>query len=272
MPSAAERFLIDFHARLPGATGHALGGVAVRCAGRAFASSYELLATQVPADSKRVLDVACGDGVLLALIAARCAGARMTGIDMSAAELAAARKRLHGQAELIECRAQQLPFADATFDAITSHMALMLMDDVHVVLRELRRVAQPGAKFAAVVGAGFPASPAIDAYRELLKPHLAASAARVAIGDPRWREAEGPRTLLQEAGFHGATTDAVEGELRLSPSDLWDWFMLMYDPYFVDAQIVAALGVQFIASMTAAVDAEGLVALPVAWKLVRATA
>lgn len=143
MASAAERFLIDFHARFPGATGQALGNVAVRCGGRGFASSYELLAAQVPADSKRVLDVACGDGVLLALIAARCPGARLAGIDMSAAELAAARTRLGGQAELVECRAQQLPFADGTFDALTSHMALMLMDDMPVVLRELRRVGGP---------------------------------------------------------------------------------------------------------------------------------
>jgi ubiquinone/menaquinone biosynthesis C-methylase UbiE len=272
MSSAAERFLIDFHARLPGATGRAIADVAVRCAGRVFASSYELLAEQVPASAKRVLDVACGDGVLIALIARRCPGARLTGIDMSAAELAAARARLQGQAELVECRAQELPFADGSFDAITSHMALMLMDDVSAVLRELRRVAQRGARFSAVVGAGFPASPAMQRYRELLNPHLAASATRVAIGDARWREAEGPRALLQEAGFDGVTIDPVEGELRLPPSDLWDWFMLTYDAHFVDSRALAAIREQYLASMGPAADADGRIGLPVSWRLVQATA
>lgn len=109
-------------------------------------------------------------------------------------------------------------------------------------------------------------------YLELIKPRLAESGARVQMGDAQWREAEGPRTLLQEAGFEGVTTDAVEGELRMSPSDLWDWFLLMYDPYFLDAQTVAAMGEQFISSMQTAVDTDGHVGLPIAWRLVQATA
>jgi SAM-dependent methyltransferase len=154
MPSPAERFLADFHARHAGATSVALGNIPVTCEGRPFASSYDALAARVPADASSLLDLACGDGYLLERIAALLPGARLTGIDMSAAELAAAGSRLQGRAALHEGRAQELPFADASFDAVTCHMAMMLMDDAPAVLAEVRRVLRPAHRPSASLPCG----------------------------------------------------------------------------------------------------------------------
>jgi ubiquinone/menaquinone biosynthesis C-methylase UbiE len=76
---------------------------------------------------KGVLDLGCGDGLLLEFLA-REGGRLLAGVDLSPYSLALARRRpaLTG-ARLEEGRAQELPFADDSFDACVSHMALMLM-------------------------------------------------------------------------------------------------------------------------------------------------
>lgn len=272
MTSPAERFLIDFHARHAGATAIALGPLPVTCDGDAFASSYELLATQVPATATALLDVACGDGYLLALLAAHRPGLQLTGVDMSTEELAAAASRLQGRANLHRCRAQELPFDDGSFDVVVSHMALMLMDDSPGVLAEIRRVLGKRGMLAAMIGSAFPASAALDLYRDLLKPHLAASTDVVTLGDKRWRTPDGIEAMLADAGFRDIALSKAEGELKLAPAALWDWLMLMYDAHFVDEAARAVLRVQYLRAVDAIAEPDGSVPLPVAWRLATAVA
>lgn len=267
MPSAAERFLVDFHAEHTGATSIALGDLPVRCQAAEFESSYDLLAAQVPQAAARVLDLACGDGFLLSRLA-RTPGRELAGVDMSAAELGRARDRLQGAAHLIQCRAQELPFPDGHFDAVVSHMALMLMDESDQVLAEVHRVLRSQGQLAAVVGAPFPSSPPFDAYRSLLQPHFAGSATRVAIGDPHWRTPDGTRQLLQQTGFREIAISDVDGELTLAPAQLWSWLMLMYDAHFVDAPTRESLRMKYLSTVSAMTDAQGKLRVPIRWVLV----
>ena len=69
--SDSERFLSGFHDADPGVTSRAFADLPASMAGTAYASSYECLASVVPADARTVLDLACGDGFLLSLLAAR---------------------------------------------------------------------------------------------------------------------------------------------------------------------------------------------------------
>ena len=271
MPTPAENFLLAFHARFAGATSIAFGNMPVHVGGDTFASSYEVLAAQVPRDAAHILDLACGDGWLLALLARTHPGATLAGVDMSPAELAAAAARLKGRASLHECRAQQLPFADAAFDAVTCHMALMLMDDAAGVLVELRRVLRAGGTLAAVVGAGFVASPVADLYRTLLQPQLASASTFTPLGDRSWRTAEGVHALLGQAGFAEVSDALIEGELRRTPEGLWDYFTRMYDLHFLDDAVVADLRERFIAGAATLAAADGTVPLAIAWRRVRAS-
>jgi demethylmenaquinone methyltransferase / 2-methoxy-6-polyprenyl-1,4-benzoquinol methylase len=99
------------------------------------------------AASDTVLDVATGTGAVAAELRRR-RGCRVVGIDQSPEMLAVARTRLGTEVELHEGRAEQLPFDDATFDALTFTYLLRYVDDPGATLRELARVVRPGGTIA----------------------------------------------------------------------------------------------------------------------------
>jgi SAM-dependent methyltransferase len=101
-----------------------------------------------PLDGLRVLDAGCGSGIYAELLTDR--GARVTGIDGSAAMLEHARRRLAGRG--VELRVADLrnplPFADASFDGIVSALVVHYLRDWSVMLAEFRRVLRPGGWLA----------------------------------------------------------------------------------------------------------------------------
>jgi len=123
---------------------------------QAAASSYEGFAgaTQlfVPAlvqaagaaPGRRVLDVACGPG--LAAAAAE-AGARVAGMDFSPAMTVMARS-LHPAIEFQTGDAEQLPFPDASFDAVIANFGIHHVERPERAIAEARRVLVPGGIFA----------------------------------------------------------------------------------------------------------------------------
>ena len=99
--------------------------------------------------------------------------------------LAVARERLAGRdVELVEGRAEELPFADASFDALTFTYLLRYVDDPVATLRELARVVRPGATVA-VLEFGLPTGP----YRAVWEAHVrAVLPAAGGLLDGGWRE------------------------------------------------------------------------------------
>ena len=91
---------------------------------------------------QRVLDVGCGVGAFLELVAGR--GAIPSGIDASETLIGLARERLPG-ADLRVGDMEALPHADADFDLVTGFNAFFFANDMVAALREAGRVARPGA-------------------------------------------------------------------------------------------------------------------------------
>jgi demethylmenaquinone methyltransferase/2-methoxy-6-polyprenyl-1,4-benzoquinol methylase len=94
-----------------------------------------------------VLDVATGTGAVARELLAqkRCT---VVGLDQSPEMLAEARRRLPASVTLVEGQAEELPFPDAAFDAVTFTYLLRYVDDPSAVLRELARVVRPGGTIA----------------------------------------------------------------------------------------------------------------------------
>jgi SAM-dependent methyltransferase len=89
-----------------------------------------------------VLDIGCGVGAFLRLVAQR--GARPFGLDASEALLDLARERLP-DADLRAGDMEALPYEDDTFDLVTGFNAFFFANDFVAAVREARRVAKPGA-------------------------------------------------------------------------------------------------------------------------------
>jgi demethylmenaquinone methyltransferase/2-methoxy-6-polyprenyl-1,4-benzoquinol methylase len=106
------------------------------------------------ADPKRVLDVACGPaGVTLAI--ARSCGADIVGVDLTEAMLrqGLANVVAAGAGERIKlaiARAEELPFADAAFDALSFSYLMRYVDDPAATIAELARCVVPGGTIASL--------------------------------------------------------------------------------------------------------------------------
>lgn len=97
---------------------------------------------------ERLLDVACGAGLLVRAASER--GVRATGSDLSVrgAELA---RGFAPRSDTVVANSERLPFADATFDLVTCIGALERFLDRGAALAEMRRVARSDARFCFLV-------------------------------------------------------------------------------------------------------------------------
>ena len=135
------------------------------------------------APGARVLDVACGTGVLAREVArvVRPAG-RVVGLDSNAGMLAVA-AGLVPDIEWREGYAEALPFEDATFDAVVSQFGLMFFADRGRALREMLRVLVPDGGLAVAVWDTLESTPAYAAEVALIE-RLAGSRAADALRAP----------------------------------------------------------------------------------------
>jgi SAM-dependent methyltransferase len=90
----------------------------------------------------RVLDIGCGAGAFLRLVAD--GGAEPYGLDASEALIAYSRGRLP-EADLRVGEMEELPWDDDTFDLVTGFNSFFFANDMVAALREAGRVAKPGA-------------------------------------------------------------------------------------------------------------------------------
>jgi demethylmenaquinone methyltransferase/2-methoxy-6-polyprenyl-1,4-benzoquinol methylase len=107
-----------------------------------------------PAPDGQVLDVASGTAGVALQIAGRT-GASVVGVDLTEQMLRQGQRNVAGaglsdRIRLTAGRAEQLPFADATFDALTFTYLLRYVLDPQATLSELARVVKPGGQVASL--------------------------------------------------------------------------------------------------------------------------
>lgn len=130
-----------------------------------------------PGDS--VLDVACGTGVFARAAAARVGPTgTVKGIDLSEGMLTVAR-RLRPDLDWRRGDAEDLPFEDASFDAVVCQSGLMFFSDVTAALREMRRVARPEGRIAVQVYASLEDQPGYGPWVQMVARHAGPDAIRL---------------------------------------------------------------------------------------------
>ena len=95
-----------------------------------------------------VLDVATGDGDFISLLKKTLRDYdSFIGIDVSGKEIEAAKKNVGEAAEFLEMNAEKLEFEGGCFDTVCMANSLHHLDDVGLVLGEMKRVLKPGGTF-----------------------------------------------------------------------------------------------------------------------------
>lgn len=170
-----------------------------------FVAGFALTHFDAPPGS-RVLDLGTGVGAMAAELARRYPGISLTGVDISAAQLARARA-LHPIANYVEANAEKLPFSDGSFDRVHASWVLEHVSRPVSVLAEVKRVLARGgiAHFTEVDNATLRVEPPLP---ELTDTFDALNAAQLAAGGDPFigrRLAE----LARAAGFRRVETREV---------------------------------------------------------------
>lgn len=116
------------------------------------AAAAEAVLGLVPESARRLLDVACGTGIVTRRFASARPALRVTGADLTYGMARMAAVRLPGAIVLADSR--RLPFPDGAFDAVTSVWLLHLIDDaedVRSAVAECARVLRPGGVYVTTV-------------------------------------------------------------------------------------------------------------------------
>jgi len=156
----------------------------------------------------RILDLATGSGDLALTLRRACPGAVVVGADFCQPMLSVARRK--GLEHLVTADGLQLPFADATFDAVTIAFGLRNMASWPGALAEMRRILRPGGHVL-ILDFSVPLPPLRWVYRPYLHHVLPRFAALLTgkksaydyLGDSIEQFPQGPAmcVLLEDAGF-----------------------------------------------------------------------
>ncbi len=158
----------------------------------------------------RVLDVACGTGVVVrAALARRCTA---VGVDLNLSMLRVAAE-LAPAARFVQGSASALPFRASAFDAAVMQFALMYVPDRSLAIREMRRLVAPGGGVAAVVWAEIDLNPGYRVlaalFDELAGEHAATFRSPYSFGDSAVL-----RDLFATAGLKEIDVSTIEGTAR----------------------------------------------------------
>jgi ubiquinone/menaquinone biosynthesis C-methylase UbiE len=170
---------------------------------------------------ERVLDVACGTGVVARLAAQRVdQTGQVVALDLNPGMLAVARSLPAVRGAVIEWHegsALALPFPEGAFDVVLCQLGLQFFPDRPKALQEFRRVLVHGGRLALSVFGPIEHNPATQALANALDRHVDPAASVAKRTEHALADTAQLRRLLADANFHEVVIDTTR-KLVLFPS------------------------------------------------------
>jgi ubiquinone/menaquinone biosynthesis C-methylase UbiE len=184
----------------------------------------DLVDRAAPRPGERVLDVACGTGVVAHLAAERVGRTgRVAALDINPAMLAVARSLRAAAGASIEWQEGSvlaLPFPNAAFDVVLCQLGLQFFPDRPTALREMQRALAPDGRLALNVFGPIERNPATHALANALDCHVRPGASAAERAEHALADSEELRTLVAGAGFRDVVIRTTRKMVRFpSPGD-----------------------------------------------------
>jgi len=195
---------------------------------RGIADSIEHCVRRLsPRAGEAILDLATGTGWTSRVVARR--GAAVVGVDIAAGLLEAAERK--AAAEHLPIRympgdAEDLPFEDASFDAVISTCGVMFASRPEAAAQELARVVRPGGRIALTT---WTSDGNLFKMFQVMKPYMPPPAAPAPPSPFEWGNTERIRQLLG-GDFELKFERAVSYYREASAEAAWETFSTSYGP------------------------------------------
>jgi ubiquinone/menaquinone biosynthesis C-methylase UbiE len=176
----------------------------------------DLIERAAPQTGERVLDLACGTGIVARLAAVRMGKGRIVGMDINRGMLAVARS-LPDAASLIEWQegsAMDLPLPNEAFDLILCQLGLQFFPDRPAAVGEMRRVLVSGGRIALSVFTAIEHTPATNALADALDRHIGAGASQTKRSEHVLCDPQELRELVTREGFRNVSITTVTQTIR----------------------------------------------------------
>jgi ubiquinone/menaquinone biosynthesis C-methylase UbiE len=175
---------------------------------------------------ERVLDVACGTGVVSRLAAERVgAQGSVTGLDIHPGMLAVAKSATPSDMKIVwrQGDAESLPFDDGGFDVGFCQMGLQFPSGKLAALREMRRVLKTGGRV--LINVPGPKPPLFEILTDGLARHFGPQAASFADRVFSMYDVDELTELMRGAGFRDVRVTSMPMDFQLPPpvDFLWQY-------------------------------------------------
>ncbi len=201
-------------------------------------------------EGDRVLDAACGTGIVTRLAVERFGNiGSIVGVDLNPAMLEVARANMPTTRIPLEWQHGDLcdlPFPDNCFDVVLCNQGLQFVPDKSAALHEIRRVLVSGAQFVFTV---WSENPFQSALSDALRRHVSEEAATSCLSMLQLKNAATVRKFLADAAFHPIEMQEIVITYRLQASVKAVVETMALTPVFVPEESRMTIGQEVCAAL-----------------------